>query len=218
MEMRIVPRQRLNNSARGACRVVQRFPIVGVLALAAPMLSATSGAVAEETCFRGSQDTGELTFSGAVEGTGFTGRFGQFSVEYCMPEGAPADGRIDVRVQLSSADTENRERDETLKGEAFFAVGQYPEASWESRSISAEGEAYVADGELALKGVRAVQTVNFTLTPDGKNIIASGEFSMRGGAEVERLRFDVGTGEFSDPEFVRNRVDVSFEIRLLVEN
>lgn len=218
MEMRIFPREPLNNSARGACRVVQRFPIAGFSALAALMLSAASGVAAEETCFSGTQDTGELTFSGAVEGTGFTGRFGQFSVEYCMPAGGPSDGRIDVRVQLSSADTENRERDQTLKDEAFFAVEQYPEASWTSRSISAEGEAYVARGELELKGIRAEQAVNFTLTPDDGDLLARGEFSMRGGAEVDRLRFDVGTGEFSDPEFVRNRVDVSFEIRLVVED
>lgn len=197
---------------------MRMLPTVGASVLAVLMLAAVSGAAAEEGCFRGSQDTGELVFSGAVEETGFTGRFGQFSVEYCMPDGGPTDGRIEVRVQLSSADTDNPERDETLKGEAFFAVEQYPEASWKSRSISAEREAYVADGELDLKGVRASQAVNFTLTPNGDDLVARGEFNMRGGAEVERLRFDVGTGEFSDPEFVRNRVDVSFEIRLLVED
>ena len=37
---------------------------------------------------------------------------------------------------------------------------------------------------------------------------------MQGGAEVDRQRFDVGTGEFADPEFVRNRVDVAFEVLL----
>jgi len=193
------------------------FPIPGASAAAALLLAATCGVAAEEKCFRGSQDTGELVFSGAVEETSFTGRFEQFAVEYCMPDGGPTDGRIAVRVQLSSADTENPERDETLKGEAFFAVEQYPEASWESRSISAEGGAYVADGELELKGIRAAQAVNFTLTPDDDDLVARGEFSMRGDAEIERLRFDVGTGEFADPEFVRNRVDLSFEIRLLAE-
>lgn len=194
---------------------MRMLPTVGASVLGVLMLAAASGAAAEEKCFRGSQDTGELVFSGAVEGTDFTGRFGQFSVEYCMPDDGPADGRIDVRVQLSSADTDNPERDETLKGEAFFAVEQYPEASWKSRSISAEGGAYLAEGELELKGIRAAQPVNFTLTPDDDDLVARGEFSMRGGAEIDRLRFDVGTGEFSDPEFVRNRVDLSFEIRLL---
>lgn len=193
-------------------------PIIGVSALAALMLSGTSVLAAEQNCFRGSQDTGELTFGGAVEGTGFVGRFGRFSVEYCMSDDGPSDGRIDVRVQLSSADTDNPDRDETLKGEAFFAVEQYPEATWKSRSISKDGEVYAAAGELEIKGIRAEQTVNFTLTPDDGDLLAKGEFSMIGDAEVDRSRFDVGTGEFADPEFVRNRVDVSFEIRLLAKD
>lgn len=194
---------------------VRVFANAGALAGVALMLATASGATAEENCFRGDQDTGELVFSGAVEETGFTGRFGQFSVEYCMPDGRPTDGRIDVRVRLSSADTENPERDETLKGEAFFAVEQYPEASWKSRSISAGADGYLADGELELKGIRAAQAVNFTLKPDGDDLLARGEFSMVGDADVNRSRFDVGTGEFADPEFVRNRVDVGFQIRLL---
>jgi len=177
-------------------------------------LTASSGVGADDNCFSGDQETGELTFSGAVEGTGFTGRFDEFAVDYCMPDSGPANGQIEVRVQLSSADTDNRERDETLKGEAFFAVGQYPEASWKSLSISDEGGRYAAVGELVLKGIKAEQAIGFTLTPTGEDLVARGEFSMRGDAEVERLRFDVGTGDFSDPDFVRNRVDVDFEIRL----
>lgn len=177
-------------------------------------LAASSGVAAEAKCFSGDQDTGELRFSGAVEGTDFTGRFGAFSVRYCIPDSGPADGQIDVRVQLSSADTENRERDETLKGEEFFAVEKYPDASWTSLTISEEAGRYAGVGELVLKGIKAEQAITFTLTPEGDDLLAQGEFRMRGGAEVERLRFDVGTGDFADPEFVRNRVDVDFEIRL----
>lgn len=190
----------------------------GFTSLVALLLALSGGVAAMQECFRGGAETGELTFSGAVEGTGFIGRFGEFSVDYCMPESGPADGRIEVRVQLSSADTENRERDETLKGKAFFAVEQYPEAVWTSRSISPRADGYVAEGQLELKGIGAPQTVNFTLTPDGDDLLASGEFTMRGDAEVDRSRFDVGTGEFADPEFVRNRVDVRFEIRLMAQD
>jgi hypothetical protein len=44
--------------------------------------------------------------------------------------------------------------------------------------------------------------------------MARGGFTLAGSADVDRQRFDVGTGEFADPEFVRNRVDVAFEVRL----
>jgi len=197
---------------------VKNTRTVVLAALAMLVLSASTRVAAEEKCFGGNEATGELTFSGAVEGTGFTGRFEEFVVDYCLPESGPADGGVEVRVQLASADTDNRERDETLMGESFFAVEQYPEATWTSLSISAEAGGYIARGELDLKGIRAEQAINFTLTPDGDDLRLSGEFSMRGAAEVDRSRFDVGTGEFADPEFVRNRVDVTFDIRLLARD
>lgn len=177
-------------------------------------LSASPVAVAQALCFEGDQKNGQLEFAGAVEGSGFTGRFEAFSVTYCLNDGNPAASEIRVTVELSSADTNNRERDQTLKGEEFFAVEDNPRATWTSDTIARDGNAYVADGELALKGIRAAQKIRFTLEPDGQSLVARGEFVMLGGAEVDRQRFDIGTGEFADPDFVRNRVDVSFEVSL----
>lgn len=190
-----------------------RFTLVAALA-AGGLLAASAGTRAEERCFAGGDGRGTLEFSGAVEGSGFTGRFGEFSVTYCLVDGNPLAGKIEVAVELASADTDNRERDEALKGEEFLAVEQYPRAAWSSRAIERDDGEYVADGELELKGIRAAQTIRFTLEPDGETLLARGAFTMAGGAEVDRQRFEVGTGEFADPEFVRNRVDVSFEVLL----
>lgn len=190
-----------------------KFAIAAAL-VAASFLATAGGARAEEECFSGGHDSGTLEFSGAVDGSGFTGSFGEFTVSYCLADGDPAAGEIEVQVELASADTDNRERDQALKGEEFFAVDEYPRASWNSQAIARDGDEYLAEGELALKGVRADQAIRFTLDPDGEAIVARGRFTMLGGAEVNRQRFDVGTGEFADPEFVRNRVDVSFEVML----
>lgn len=177
---------------------------------------ASSLAAAEERCYAGDASSGTLEFMGAVEGTGFTGRFGEFSVEFCIPGDAPVDGRIETRVSLGSADTGNGDRDEALVGEEFFHVDQYPESVWTSRKIRAagSGDGYIADGELRLKGITAGQGIRFTLSPDGADLIATGEFTLSGDAEVDRQRFEVGTGEFADPEFVRDRIEVRFEVRL----
>ena len=184
-------------------------------ALFTAVLAATvAGADTAENCYTGGQETGVLEFSGAVEGSSFNGGFGEFSVTYCMADGDPAGGQIDVEVELATADTDNRDRDQTLKGEEFFAVDEYPRATWRSLTIERDGDGYVGDGELELKGIRAGQPVRFTLAPDGDAIVARGEFTIQGAAEVDRQRFNVGTGEFADPEFVRNRVDVSFEVLL----
>lgn len=187
-----------------------------IAVLAVALISAPDSGLAEERCYAGDASSGSLAFMGAVEGTGFTGRFGEFSVEYCMPAGAPVDGRIETRISLGSADTDNSDRDEALLGAAFFDVDEFPESVWTSHSICAaeSGDGFTAAGELRLKGIKADQAIRFTLSPDGGALVASGDFTLAGAAEVDRQRFDVGTGEFADPEFVRNRVDLSFEIRL----
>ncbi|MCA1780084.1 MAG: YceI family protein [Xanthomonadaceae bacterium] len=184
------------------------------------------GGLAQEhdrVCFKGDQDSGELRFSGAVEGSGFTGRFGSFEVHYCMPGGQPDNGDIRVTVDLSSADSDNRDRDQTLLDEEFFAVGQYPVAVWTSCRIEPAGDPqgsqqdgaeFIAQGRLELKGVAALQAVRFTLRVDGEDLRVSGGFVMQGESEIDRQRFRIGTGEFADPEFIRNRVDVAFEIEL----
>lgn len=173
-----------------------------------------AGSAVAESCYSGGGESGFLEFRGAVEGSGFTGRFGDFDVRYCMADGAPADGSIDVAVRLASAESGNNDRDETLIGPEFFHVERFPEATWSSTALRAAGDGYEADGELTLRDITAEQSIVFRLAPDGEALVAAGEFTMGGSSEIERLRFDIGTGEFADPEFVRNRVDVRFEVRL----
>ena len=189
--------------------------VIAAALVATSFSASAAGAEISDGCYTGGHETGVLEFSGAVEGSGFTGSFGEFAVTYCMGDAEPADGKIEVSVELATADTDNRERDQTLKDEEFFAVEQYPRATWNSLAMERDGGEYIADGELKLKGVRKAQTIRFTLEPDGQALVARGEFTMQGGAEVDRQRFNVGTGEFADPEFVRNRVDVSFEVSLI---
>lgn len=177
--------------------------------------AATAPKVEPEACYFGdAANGGRLEFRGAVDGTEFSGRFETFSVRYCMPDGAPEAGGIEVQVELASADSRNRDRDEALLGEEFFDVERFPRSTWTSSAIEPVSTGYRADGVLDLKGVRADQAILFELTPDGESIRARGRFLLDGSAEVDRQRFAVGTGEFADPEFVRDRIELAFEVEL----
>lgn len=184
-----------------------------------PVVPAAAASGGEPDCYTGSASTGTLTFSGAVEDTAFTGRFGDFSVRYCMGSAQAEDHDIRVEVRLASADSDNPDRDQTLKGPEFFAVHEHPVSVWESTSVRRDdgGEGYLAEGELALKGITASQTIRYQLSPEAGKIIARGRFTMIGGSRIDRQRFEVGTGEFADPEFVRNEVVVDFEVELTAQ-
>ncbi|MBY6205095.1 YceI family protein [Halomonas denitrificans] len=200
----------LNVTTRCSIAELTRSASVGVALLAA-------GPALADDCFSGGSDSGFIEFRGAVEGSGFTGRFEDFDVRYCMPAGAPAEGSIEVAVRPASAESGNNDRDETLVGPEFFHVERFPEATWSSTAIREAADGYEADGELTLRDITAAQSIAFELTPDGEAMVAAGEFAMAGTTEIERLRFDIGTGEFADPEFVRNRVDLRFEVRLTAD-
>jgi polyisoprenoid-binding protein YceI len=159
-------------------------------------------------CFRADQDDGELKFIGVAEGSRFTGAFGEFEVSLCMDGHDLTTAGIEVVVQTASADTGNDDRDGELLGENFFHVEEYPRATWESGDIRAEGDAFVAEGELTLRGITSDQPVRLRLSGDKPPVLS-------GSAEIMRLEWNVGTGEdFEDTDFIRNRVDLEFELQL----
>lgn len=187
----------------------------GVLLALGVTGAAANSVVEPQACYLGGTAPGDLLqFRGAIEGSGFSGRFGSFSVQYCMPDGQPEAGAIEVQVELASADSRNRDRDEALLGEEFFDVERFPVSTWTSSRIEQDGSDYRAAGTLELKGVRAEQAIRFQLTPDGDSIAVQGSFVLGGSAEVDRQRFAIGTGEFADPEFVRDRIELTFEVEL----
>ena len=165
-------------------------------------------ALAESTCFRADGDSGELNFRGEVEGTAFSGFFEDFSVRLCMEDERLDSAEIEVTVQMAAATVGNRQGDEALRGRDLFAVDQFPEASWRSTDIETANGAYRAQGELRIRDVSAAQPVNLRLERAGDQLWLSGD------AEIMRLDFNVGLGEFEDPDFVRNRIDLRFELEL----
>ena len=169
---------------------------------------ASVSAAAEKTCFAADGDSGELNFRGEVEGTGFSGFFEDFDVRVCMEDERLGTAEIGVTVQMAAATVGNRQGDEALRGRDMFAVEQFPEASWRSTDIEAANGGYRAQGELSIRDVSAEQPVNLRLERDGEQLWLSGD------AEIMRLDFNVGLGEFEDPDFVRNRIDLRFELQL----
>ncbi|NBB93034.1 MAG: hypothetical protein GVY32_07700 [Gammaproteobacteria bacterium] len=159
-------------------------------------------------CFRADQEDGRIEFIGVAEGSRFTGEFGEFTVTVCMDGRDLTTAGIDVVVRTASADTGDSMRDSELHGENFFHVEEYPEATWESSEIRADGDAFLAEGQLEIRGISAEQTVRLQLSGDDLPVLT-------GSAQIMRLNWDVGIGEdFEDTDFLRNRVDLEFELEL----
>ncbi|TVQ42052.1 MAG: YceI family protein [Wenzhouxiangella sp.] len=167
-------------------------------------------AAAEERCYHGNADSGELSFRGEADGNRFNGRFRSFEVRVCMSADEPESARIEVTVETGSATVGNRQGDAALVDDELFAAERYPQAVWISEDLESHEDGYLATGELSLRGVSASQPVRLSFEPGDQTL------GLSGGAEIMRLDYGVGQGEFEDPDFIRNRVDLSFDLALSI--
>ncbi|MGE2836392.1 YceI family protein [Mycobacterium sp. SMC-4] len=86
------------------------------------------------------------------------GEFEKFHGAITVAEnGTPS---VQAEVAVDSINTRNEQRDAHLRSAEFFDVERYPLATFTSTAIRPEGEDYVLDGELTLKGVTKPISLN----------------------------------------------------------
>ena len=149
-----------------------------------------------------------LGFSTSYQGEVFQGRFGKFTPQIRFDPAKLAQSRFDVVIALGSANTSNDERDEMLQGEGFFNSGKWAQARYSATKFRAlGGNRYAADGSLSLRGVSKPVTLTFTWTPGAKPVLA-------GEAQLTRLDFGVGDGDWADTGLIPNEVKVTTRLVL----
>jgi len=81
--------------------------------------------------------------------------------------------KLDVVIDMTSLDTGDKERDDTLRGADLFNVAKNPQARFTSAQITKTAAGYDAVGKLTLRGVSKDVHVPFTLrmaTEQGKSV------------------------------------------------
>jgi polyisoprenoid-binding protein YceI len=124
------------------------------------------------------------------------GRFDTFSGHVTVaPDGTPA---VTAEIDITSLNTGNAQRDGHVKSADFFDAANHPVAAFASTSVRPNGEAYLLDGNLSIKGVTRPVTLNLEF-----NGVSPGQ----------------GYGEVSGYEasMVLNRKDFGIDIDLPME-
>lgn len=153
---------------------------------------------------------GLLAFSGQQQGEAFEGRFNTFTPAIRFDAADLATSRFDVSIDLASADTLNGERDETLKGADFFAVAQFPKARFVTRTMRAiDATHFEADATLTIRNRTVALKFPFSFEPtaDGARLKAV--------VTLDRLAFDLGTGDWADDAMIGHKVNVTVDLGLI---
>jgi len=146
----------------------------------------------------------KLTFTGAMNGSAFTGTFKRWTAQIAFDPKALAASKVVVNVDVGSAATGDSDRDSALPTDDWFAAGKFAKATFVSRSFrDLGGGRYEADGDLTLRGVSRPVALPFTLA------IAGDTARMNGAVVLNRTTFGVGQGQWKTGEVVDTKVTVN---------
>jgi polyisoprenoid-binding protein YceI len=118
------------------------------------------------------------------------GHFRTFSGQIVTADN-PLESSVTASIDLSSIDTNNEQRDAHIRSADFLEVEKYPTLTYRSTSVRADGDGFVLDGELTLRGVTRQVPLSLEINgfgPDGFGGTRAG-FSAR--AEINRSDFNV---------------------------
>jgi polyisoprenoid-binding protein YceI len=118
------------------------------------------------------------------------GRFEKFEGQIVTADD-PLQSSATLTVDMASVNTGSQTRDDDLRSDNFFAVSTHPVMTYRSAGIRRDGEDFVVDGELTVRGVTRPVSLKFEVngfTADPGGTIRAG-FSASG--EINRMDFGV---------------------------
>jgi len=147
------------------------------------------------------------------------GRFARFDGTLVTADN-PLHSSVEARVDLTSIDTGNADRDAHVRSADFLDVEQFPELTYRSTGIRTAGDGLVVDGELSLHGVTKQVPLELEVngfqanTPMGDTRVG---FSAR--AEIDRGDFGI---EFNAPldnggVVLGNRIQITLEVEAVLQ-
>jgi polyisoprenoid-binding protein YceI len=188
---------------------MKRFaqPLFAAIALMAnaicaiPAQAATGAYVADDAQSR-------LGFAGVQAGAEFKAVFHKFTANVQFAPDALAGASIEVTIDLVSVDSEDKDRDTTIRGPDIFDVAHWPTAHYLTRSITKTATGFSALGALTLRGVTKDVPIEFQWLP------GAGNAKLVGTAKLKRLDFGAGQGDWKSTEWIADEVKVGFSLTL----
>jgi polyisoprenoid-binding protein YceI len=175
---------------------------------ASTSLSGTVNAAGSVASYTADPQQSRLEFTGVQAGAEFKGSFHKFSAAVDFAPDAPASSRIDVQIDMKSVDSMDKDRDTTIRGSDIFDVAHWPTAHYVTRSVTKTAAGYSAVGALTLRGVTKDVAINFQFTP------APAGAKLVGTAQLKRLDFGAGQGDWKNTDQVADAVKISFSLVL----
>jgi polyisoprenoid-binding protein YceI len=117
------------------------------------------------------------------------GRFNDIAGTVVFDRDNPSKSSVELSVPVESLDTHNSIRERSLKSPDFFDAKQFPTITFKSTKVEGSGDTLKVSGDLTIRGVTKLVTVDFKKGREGKGVFGE----MRGGGET---RFTIRRSDF----------------------
>jgi polyisoprenoid-binding protein YceI len=118
------------------------------------------------------------------------GKFNTFGGDIVTGDN-PLESSVTAEIDLSSIDTNNVDRDNHIRSADFFEVDAHKVMTYRSTGIRLEGDEYVLDGELSLKGVTKQVPLRLELGGFGQDPYENTRTGFTATGEIKRSDFGV---------------------------
>ena len=196
------PTSALSASARSTSAVSAAVLAASLLGAALPAAEANAASYVADPA--GSK----LEFVGVQAGAEFTGGFHKYTAAIDFAPDALATAHFDVQIDLTSVDSKDKDRDQTIRGTDIFDVAHYPTAHYITKTITKTATGFSATGSLTLRGVTKDVPIDFQFVSTGP------QAKLDGTAKLKRLDFGVGQGDWKSTEWVADAVKINFSLQL----
>jgi polyisoprenoid-binding protein YceI len=174
----------------------------------APAAPASSAAALPRYTQNAAKSSLKFTFEQA--GAAASGTFRKFTTVLLYDDKNLAASSLNVRVEITSLDTQEQERDGMLKDADLFSAVKYPAATFAASSLAKSADGGLeAVGKLTIRDVTRNLRLPLTLkpTPEG--------FDLSGKTSIKRLDYGVGQGEWKATDSVGDEVKIEYIVSLV---
>ncbi|MSP43828.1 MAG: hypothetical protein EXR08_10795 [Alphaproteobacteria bacterium] len=158
------------------------------------------------------QPSSHLQFHFTQSSLPITGQFERFEARVEFDPDHPEDGRIDVKIDVASLDTQNAQRDEILRSVAMFDAEKFLQAQYKSDKIRVLSPGkYEAVGALTIRDITLPLNLPFSLAitkdaADGDSAVASGIVA------ISRREYGLARGQWEATDIVADEVKIEINL------
>ncbi len=146
------------------------------------------------------------------------GKFTKFTGE--LVTGASLlDSSVTAEIELASIDTGSEQRDGHLRSADFFDTENHPQMTYRSTGLRADGDDYVLDGELSIKGVTKSVPLKLELNGFGPDAYGGTRAGFSATGHINRSDFGITYNAAIEGGgvVVSDRVDIHLEIEAVLQ-